>query len=162
MRRRAFTLVELLIVLVILAIVAALAMPMAGTISTTRVIAAARLLTADLEYAQQASIADPSDPCVVKVDVDADQYWIARASDVDTAIDNPAGPGTMLVSFGSGRAHTLEGVTVQSADFDGDDELHFDGFGLPDQTTAATVVLSADGFALTVSVDPATGEVSVQ
>lgn len=158
----AFTLIEVLIVVVLLGIVAALALPMTGTAGATRAIAAGRLLQADLEYAQHESIAHADDPCLLKVDQANQRYWIARASDVKTPITDPASQGAFLVTFGSGRAHMLAGVTIDSYSLDGDDELHFDAFGQPDQTTASTIVLACDGVTMTLSVDPATGEVTAQ
>ncbi|MHC4065472.1 MAG: prepilin-type N-terminal cleavage/methylation domain-containing protein, partial [Planctomycetota bacterium] len=63
-----FTLVEVLIVVVIAAIVAALAMPLLAETDSTRLAAAARLLMADLGFAQVESITHGDDPCVVVFD----------------------------------------------------------------------------------------------
>ena len=161
-RVAAFTLIEVLIVVVMLGIVAALALPMTGAAGATKAIAAGRLLQADLEYAQHESIAHPDDPCLLKVDRTNQRYWIARASDVNTPIADPAGQGTFLVVFGGGRAHMLAGVTIDSYSLDGDNELRFDAFGQPDQTAAATVVLACDSVTMTLSVDPISGEVTAQ
>ena len=161
-RIRSFTLVELLIVVMIMAIAAAIMMPALGTTEATKLIAAGRLVASDVEFAQYESIVHPDDPRLIKIDSGGNQYWIAKASDVATAIDSPAGPSTMLVTFGAGRALELAGVTVQAYDFDGDDELRFDAFGQPDQTTTATITLSAGGATLTISIAPVSGEVTVQ
>ncbi|MCH8253006.1 MAG: hypothetical protein IID36_11190 [Planctomycetes bacterium] len=154
--------VELLIVVMIIAIAAAIIMPALGTTEATKLIAAGRLVASDVEFAQNESIVHPDDPRLIKIDSGGNQYWIAKASDVATAIDSPAGPSTMLVTFGAGRALKLAGVTVQAYDFDGDDELRFDAFGQPDQTTTATITLSAGGATLTISIAPVSGEVTVQ
>jgi len=151
-----------MIVLVILAIVAALALPMTGTTAATQLIGAARLLMADLEFAQHESISHPDDPCLLKVDKANNRYWIAKVSAPDTPVADPAGNGQFLVVFGSGRASTLAGVTIQSYSLGGDTELRFDGFGLPDQTAAATVVLAGGGAALTITIDPVSGEITAQ
>ena len=161
-RIRSFTLVELLIVVMIIAIAAAIIMPALGTTEATKLIAAGRLVASDVEFAQNESIVHPDDPRLIKIDSGGNQYWIAKASDVATAIDSPAGPSTMLVTFGAGRALELAGVTVQAYDFDGDDELRFDAFGQPDQTTTATITLSAGNTTLTISIAPVSGEVTVQ
>jgi prepilin-type N-terminal cleavage/methylation domain-containing protein len=158
----AFTLIELMIVLVILAIVAAVVLPMTGTTAATQLIGAGRLLVADIQYAQHESITHPDDPCLLKVDQPGNRYWIAKVSAADTPIADPASKGQFLVAFGSGRASALAGVTMRSYSLGGDTELRFDGFGQPDQTTTATIVLTCGGATLTVSVDPISGEVSVQ
>jgi len=58
---RAFTLVELLIVIVLVAIAATLAVPMMGDAGTARLPAAGRLLLADLAFAQIQSISHADD-----------------------------------------------------------------------------------------------------
>lgn len=160
--RRAFTVVELVIVMLIIGIAATLVLPQFGTTDTARLIMASRLLAADIEFAQSESIAHPDDRRVIKVDQSGNRYWIAKVSDVNTAIADPAGGGTMLVAFGSGRAHELTGVTIQGYALGGDDELRFDAYGQPDQTTTATITLAIAGGTMTVSVASGSGEVTVQ
>lgn len=158
--RSAYTLIEVLIVVTILGIVAAIVVPAGGTTGATKVRAAARLLVADIEFAQNESIAHPDDPRLLVIDQANSRYWVAAVSDPATAINDPAGSGTMLVQFGSARAAYLGGVTVQSYALGGDAELRFDGLGQPDQTTAASVVLECEGHTLTITVSPTSGEVS--
>ena len=63
-----FTLVEVLIVVMVIGIAAVVALPMLGDSHGTRLAAAARLLMADLAFAQVESIAHPDDPCVIVFD----------------------------------------------------------------------------------------------
>lgn len=160
--RWGFTLVELLIVLVVLAIVAALALPSAESTITSKLIGAARMVAADLEFAQSDSIAHAADPRVFRIDQANDQYWIAPVSDVNSPIDDPGSRSAFRITFGEGKASAMSGITISSYDFAGDDELRFDRFGSPDQTTVATLELSCAGRTMTISVAPQTGEVSVQ
>ncbi len=164
-RASAFTLVELLIVVVVAAIAAAMLVPRLGSTTATQLIAAGRMLTADIEFAQNESIAHGDDPRLIKIDQAGNRYWIAAASDVNTPIPNPAYPDDsegMRVTFGGGRAQALSAVTIQGYSLDGDDELRFDMYGTPDQTTSATLTLAADGATITITIAPISGEVTVQ
>jgi len=152
----------MMIVIVIIGIIVTLVVPAVGTLGATRLIAAGRLLAADIEYAQSESIARPDDPRLIKLDQANNSYWIAAASDVNTPINDPASQGSFLVQFGTGRAYQLGGVTISSFSLNGNDELHFDGLGQPDQTTVASIVLASDGASLTISIAPISGEVTVQ
>lgn len=156
----AFTLIEVMIVIVVLGIVAALAMPLAGNTDATRLVAASRLMMADIEFAQSESIAHPDDTRLIKLNAAGSQYWIAKQSNTDIPIDNPSGPGTILTTFGSDRGSNYTNVTIQGYSLGGDAELHFNAFGGTDQDTDATIILAAGGKAITITVDATTGEVS--
>lgn len=162
---RAFSLIELLIGIMIIAILGAVVIPMAASTPATTVSGAARLLVADIELAQSESIAHPDDPRLIKVDLAQNRYWIARVATPSTPISDPAGNGTMLVQFGSGRAASLSGVTIQGFALDkagetGNTELRFDGVGQPDQATPATITLACQGITMTVTVAAESGEVT--
>jgi len=159
---RAFTLVEILIVIMVLAILAAVVVPMSGSTDATRLMAAARLLVVDIEFAQHTSITHPDDPALLKIDQANNQYWIAQASDVGTPVTDPGSLQPLLGQFGTGRGTPFTGVTIQSYSLDGDTELHFSGVGVPDQTSDATVVLANGVHTMTITVAAGSGEVSVQ
>jgi len=156
-----FTLVELLIVIILLGIAAGLALPMLGDSKQLQLREAARLLAADIELTQNESIAHGNDPRLIKFDTANNQYWIAPASAPGTPITDLVRQEPLLVSFGTGRASGLSLVTIQSVNLDGDDELRFDAYGLPDQTTTASVTLAAGAATLTVQVAPGSGEVTI-
>ncbi len=63
---RAFTLIELLIAVIIIAIVAALALPMFSDRDGDRLTAAKHRLWADIQYAQAWTIANPSSPARIR------------------------------------------------------------------------------------------------
>ena len=158
---QAFTLVEMIIVVLIVGIAAALALPMFGQTDLTRLRSAAGLLAADLGYAQIESIAHGDDLRIVVFDQDANSYRIATAADPDTPITNPIGNLPYTTTFGAGRARDLAGVTIQGYDLAGDDRIQFGIYGQLDQATVATITLAAGGASVTISIDPTSGEVSV-
>ena len=140
--QRAMTLVELLIVMLLLGIAFGLAAPMMGDSKELRLRAAARMLAADFEFAQNESIAHPDDRRVVVFDTtNNDKYWIAPASDTSqaNAITDIVRKEPFVVQFGTGRAASTYEVQIQSVSLGGDDEVRFDAYGSPDQSTDATV-----------------------
>ena len=156
-----FTLVELLIVIMIMAIAAAVAMPMMGETDSTRLTCAARLLVADLDFAKMESITHADDPRVVVFDQGTHSYHIAASSAPSTPITNIIANQPYTVQFGTGRAAKLTGVTIQSYSLDGDNQLEFGSFGQLDQTTTATITLQAGSATITVQIDPISGEALV-
>lgn len=156
-----FTLVELMTVVIVLGIAAALAVPMLGDTATSRLQGAASTLSADLAFAQVESLAHSEDTRVVVFDNPNDTYHIALSSDTATPITNPINKQPYLVDYGSGAAQSLTGVTISSYALDGDDELGFGVYGGLDQATAATITLACEGFTVTVTVDPNTGESTI-
>lgn len=160
-KRTALTLVEMLIVVMILAILAAIALPSVQSLGGTQLTAAGRLLSADIEFAQAESIAHPDDPRLVRFDSARGTYWVAAKSNPLVPIRDSAGPGTLLVQLGDARGAGLEGVSIKSIDLGGDAELRFDAWGRPDQAQPARVVLQSGAATLTVTIAAATGDVSV-
>ncbi len=152
---------ELLLVTVIAGIIAALALPMVGQNDTTRLTGAARLLMADLGFAQVESIAHPDDPCVVVFDMGSNSYKITHRSDTATAITNPADGKSYTTVYGSGRAAELCGLTIQGYSLNGDDEMGFGSFGQLDQIAQATITLAAGDSTITLQIDPTSGEATV-
>ena len=160
-RDRAFTLIELLMVMVLIGIAFGLALPMMGDSKELRLRAAARMLAADIEFAQNESIAHGDDSRLIKFDTTEHEYWIATVSDPDTPITDLVRKEPFLVSFGTGRASGTSGVTIQSISLGGDDELRFNAYGVPDQTTDASVTLACGPATMTIQVAAGSGEVSI-
>ena len=161
-RRPAFTLVELLIVITLIAIAATVAVPMLSDTDGTRLQSAARLLVADLEFAQIESITHADDLCLITLDQATGSYTVSKASAPATAMTNPGTNQSYVTQFGTGRAAELAGVSIQGYSLDGDDVIGFGALGETDQTTTATITLTAGGQTLTVQIDPTTGEASIQ
>jgi prepilin-type N-terminal cleavage/methylation domain-containing protein len=152
-RRRAFSVLEVIIVLAIVGILASVAIPRFADAATRyRVDAAARRVVADLtlvrERAKQASSSEK-----VGFDVATNSYQISGMSDPD----HPAQAYRVRLSEEPYYA------TIASADFAGQTAAVFDGFGLPVgiQGTAGTVVIQVGDEVRTIVLDGTTGELAV-
>jgi hypothetical protein len=126
---------------------------------TDRVSNAARLLIADLEYAQVRSISNAADPCVVVIRPSGCAYYLARQSDPSTPISGPGGE-TYDTTYGTGRAQSLSGVIVDHTESIFNDRIPYGAFGALDQGEDAVLVLRCGGQSVRVTVDAATGEPS--
>lgn len=149
-RRAGFTLVELVIVVMIVGIVAAVAAPRyAATISRYRVEAAAKRIEIDLKLARrQAKIASAGQS--IQFDTVAHSYVLPGVPH----IDHPN------LDYRVELAKTPYDSSITLVNFGGDAELLFDGYGCPD--SAGTVVVQSGEYQKTVVVDPDTGEAKVQ
>lgn len=164
-QRRAYTILEILMLLVVLAAVGALVIPAAVRASGQPALrAAANALAADLEYAQAECIATPSALRVVRFDVDGNRYWIAPAAATDAAITHPADGKPYLNDFATGRNMKFAGVTIKNVTFGGTSTtLAFDAYGRPAGYAAdPRIVLQADDLTLTIRVDRETGDIAIE
>lgn len=127
-RSRAFTLVNLLVSMAILAVVAGVAVVSLAPDDRARVLGAAEVLASDLEHAQALSLATPDDPVVVRIDVDNEGYWLERASEPDVALLRSNG-SSHIVIFGQGDAAALAGVDVSIIEGAEAGVVAFDAFG---------------------------------
>ena len=109
-RARGFTLIEVLVVAVMIAVIAGLAIDLAGGGAYERMDAASRYIDADLALARGRAMATPADPVVFRPAADGGGYWVALASTPDVPISGPNGP--VSVRFGEGRASAAEGVRI--------------------------------------------------
>lgn len=159
---RTFTLIELLIVVILMGIAASVAIPMLAGTDATRLKAAGRLLVADLGFAQLESITHADDPCVVTFDQTNGSYTLARKSTPTTPITDPGNNLPYVTQFGTGRASELAGVSIQSYSLGGDNQIAFGIYGQTDQTTTAVITLKAGTLTVSVQIDPASGESSLQ
>ena len=140
-----FTLIELMVIIVILGILSAVAVPALSSIDDNRASVAARQLVRDLGYARQHALATGTVTWVV-FDTGA-ETWSLLAED-------PSNPGRVNatamtdVSTQSDFVQTLDtdefaGATIVSAAIDGDVEVGFDWLGEP--LNGAENALAADG-----------------
>ncbi len=159
---RGFTLLEVMVVVVILAIAAGMAVPMLSAGGATRLQAAAEMVAADLDYVKSMAISRGVQYRMT-FDVAGNAYQV---EDPNGVIGHPINKGQPFVfDFDDGR---LSGVQITSADFDGagQNEVAFDSIGSPYNAAGApldsgVLTLRMGDWTRTVRVEPVTGVISV-
>ena len=161
--REGFTLLEIIVVVVILAIAAAMVVPMMSSGAQTKVLAAAQMLAADMEYAKSMAITRGR---VYRVTFDeaGESYQL---EDQDGAVlAHPVNKGFNYVfDFDGSR---LDGVQIEGADFDGTTmtQVRFDSLGSPyngdgDPLNSGVITLRAGAWTQTIRVEPVTGIITL-
>ena len=156
-----FTLLEILVVVVILAIAAAMAVPMLSAGGATKLQAATEMVAADLEYAKSLAISRGG-RYRVTFDVAGNAYQVEDPN--GAVIDHPITKGSpYAVDLDGGR---LSGVEIASADFDGTAGVEFDSLGSPydgngDVLDSGVLTLQMGDWTRTVHVEPVTGMITV-
>lgn len=149
-RRRAFSLVELTMVMAIMAIAAAIAAPRWGeAMGRYRVDAAARRIVADLALAQTNARATSS-PQTITFNPGADTYALSGLTSFET--------GTGVYTVYLSKSPYLADLT--SSDFAASTPLSFNAFGVPSAGGALTV--TSGGFSRTISIDLDSGAATIQ
>lgn len=169
--RRAYTLVELLLVILIMGIAGALVIPQTSQAHVLRIHAAVRTLVADISYAQTDALAYQQRRAVI-FDTDENTYTVAEVTvssggDVTyTPLFLAGGPdGDHTVDF-DGRS--FDGASLRAADFDGNAILIFDEIGAPVLDAATdvsaglgTIYIEGSMSVFRIEVLPYTGQVRV-
>ena len=140
----AFTLIEILVVLVILAIAAAIVVPSLNS-SDLQATSAARMIAADLQYAQNVAITTQG-PVTVTFDPAGNSYWLSNASG---ALIHPMNKSAYSVDFDSQSGFGQIGIV--SASFGGISSVTFDELGAPDSAGSVTVQAGASGYVISVA-----------
>ncbi len=151
-----FTLIELMIVIVIIGIAAAMAIPMMSSAASFQIRAAANMVAADLEYAKSLAISR-GQPYSVVFDVDNESYEIVDQSDGPVAHPITKDP-SYVVSFRNNSR--VDRVDIDEANFDGLAKVTFDYLGSP-SSNSGLVTLQAGDAQKTVGVEAVTGYISV-
>ncbi len=157
-----FTIVEVLVVMIIIALAAMLAIPMMSSAGSMQIKSAANLIASDLEYAKSLSISRGQVFSVV-FDETNETYQI---EDQDgNVIDHPVKKGfTYSMNFGADS--NLERVDIYSVNFDGTNEVKFDYLGSPYNGSGTSlnngiISLRAGTIVTTINVEPITGYISI-
>ena len=151
--RYAFTLIEIIVVLVILAVAATIIVPYATSTTSFQASGAARLIMSDLEYAQNQAITTQT-PVSVTFSVSGNSYTVSNASG---PLIHPITKQTYVFDFDTSSG--FKNVSVSSADFGGASVVTFDALGAPDNDGAVVVVAGPHTY--TVTVAPVSGRVTV-
>jgi prepilin-type N-terminal cleavage/methylation domain-containing protein len=158
-----FTLIEILLVVVIIAIAAMVAVPMIGSTSGMQIQSAANIIAADLEYAKSMAISRQKNYSVV-FNPSGDYYEV---HDPNGIIKHPVKKGfDYKVDFSSDSR--LSKVVIESADFDSSNTITFDYLGSPysgsgtsNPLNSGTISIKAGDFTETIKVEPVTGFISI-
>jgi len=165
-RRRAFSLAEVLIVIVIIAIAALVAVPMFSSAGGMQVRAAANIIAADLEYAKSMAITRGQNYSVI-FDTTAESYSIADQS--GTTISHPVKKGfNYVVNFKNESRLNRVDITIAQFQPGANNTITFDYLGSPYSGTgignpldSGSIAISGGGAAATISVEPITGFISI-
>jgi prepilin-type N-terminal cleavage/methylation domain-containing protein len=157
---KGFTLVDMMMAVAVMGVLALIALPALRPDEPLKLISAGNTLASDIEFAQSATLAVPSDPTILVVDPQGKGYWLALASDAATPILRPYSNKPYEVRFGDGDLAFLGSVTIA---FPGDADGHvtFNALGRLDTPANARLVLSNASGSLAVHVASSTGSVSV-
>lgn len=167
---RGFTLVEILVVVLILGIASAIIVPQISSRDDLVAAAAARMVMADVIYAQNCSIARQKRHFVEF----GDQQYSVRTRDSQSqplyTITHPVTQTAYTTVFRASRT-PLEKVSLGTVSFDGATVLGFDEMGSPfafdginmtPLIQPGKIVVSSGGTSLTILIEPFTGEATVQ
>lgn len=168
--RRAFTLIDAVVTLVVISIVVLAAIPAFTADHGTRVVAAANLFVADLNNARALCVQNPSDPTSVVIGEAGLSYFLAKDSEPDTPIDLPYGEGgEYSVIFGEGDHTNLWGVTIVPEGVLAEDlktgnlpRITFDTFGRLSPQTDVRFAVAAENTVLTVVIRADTGDAYIE
>jgi prepilin-type N-terminal cleavage/methylation domain-containing protein len=173
---RAFTLAEILVVVVILGIASAIVVPQIGNRDDLKAASATRVLMADLMYAQNLSIATQTKH-YVRFDTAGTPQTVAIYDNaaLATPITHPVQKDPYVRDFrGTGALDIpdvgIDSVTIQAGTKTGN-AIGFTSLGEPqlldslgvasDIDTAATITVIAGTYKQSIVLQPLTGEISV-
>ena len=172
LRSRAFTLVEILAVVVILGIASAVIIPQIGSRDDLRCSAGSRVIMSDLIYAQNRAIATQTTH-YVRFDLTAQTITLYSSLSPATIISHPVNKGDYITTFGaSAGPGSFADATIADVDFDDQTVLAFDELGSPYAYNLATstmtplndgqIVVQSGTFTLSITIEPYTGEITVE
>lgn len=152
-RMKAFTLLELMVVVVIMAITGAMIVPMIAGAGEMQALSAARIIATDIQYAQNVAITMQT-PVTVQFNESADRYSLSNASG---PLKHPMTNKDYVVDFQT--RGDFDQLDLASVSFDGGDSLIFDELGSPNAGGSVTVLGGSQTYR--IDVTSVTGTVNV-
>jgi prepilin-type N-terminal cleavage/methylation domain-containing protein len=162
--RRAYTLIELLLVVALLGIASALVVPQVGSTDVLRVQSTVRAIVADINFAQSDALARQRGRAVM-FDIQNNAYAVVEVPLYGATLY----PGTdTILSTDLKNARKFHDSRIESVNFDGGSVLVFDEMGgtvtAPNSNTPSaggSVVISGSGERFQITVEAYTGRVTV-
>ncbi len=155
-RRRGFTLFEMMLTVVLMAIAAAMVVPMFGSSDSAYVSNGAAIMIADLDFAQATAINEPSDDVTVHFDTAAARWWLTPASDPGTIFTMSSGD-PYDTTMGVGRADMAVDVAIALGAGIVGDEFSYDAYGRLSQSENAVITLSRGTAQVVITIDAEMG-----
>ncbi|MDP8215720.1 MAG: prepilin-type N-terminal cleavage/methylation domain-containing protein [Candidatus Kaelpia imicola] len=163
-QNKAFTLIELIILITILGFVVLISVPNIDSYLDARIYSCAQKISSDIRYTQYLSIAE-HESYGLEFNAAANYY---RVYEVDTG--NPATDPYSRANMELDLDTTGEykGVSISSVNIDASNELRFSSLGEPldssgnDLSAVGTIALNYRGRSKTIMIYPVTGWVEVQ
>ena len=167
---RGFTIIEVLLVVVIMAISAAIVVPLVGNRDDIVLSAATRKVVADFQFAQNYAIATRQ---TLYIRFQANEYEICTLSGSTlTRITHPVDKGVFVVRFGEFGDANLQRASLPQASIGGKNVLGFDSLGTPfafDASTltrtnlsaVASISMTSGSMTQVINIEPYTGEITV-
>ena len=154
--RPAFTLIEVLVVVTIVAIAGAIIVPHMLTPSSWGVQAAGRIVIADLLFAQNEAIARQATRRVI-FDPANNSYRVTDGA--GATVDVPFRGGAYLVDFNRDKRFT--GVRLENVAFGGADPLRieYDPLGTP--SDGGTLDVASNNLTYRITIAPITGRITI-
>lgn len=168
-RTRAFTLLELLAVVAILGIAAAMLIPSMSQTGILRVQAAVRTIISDITFAQSDAVAFQERRAII-FDAENSIYRLVLVPgntidpDLNTMYDPSRPGGRYVVNFNDA---VFGGARITGVNFDGSNTLIFDALGGPvadaasdDPGAGGTITVEGSGSVFQITIEAFTGRVT--
>lgn len=161
-RERAYTLAEMIVVVLVLAIAAAIVIGSIGTTKDAQAISAARVLASDVELARNLAVTTQV-PHTVLFSSDRQSYKVVAnytggGYALATAVEHPV-RGNERFEVRLASLNGMGSVVVETVNFGGQAYVTFDAEGEP--SDGGSVTLQSGRTGMVVSVEALTGAVSV-
>lgn len=155
---RAYTLVEVLVVITIMGIAGAIVVPSMLNSGTLTSQAAVRIVIADLLFAQNEAVARQTERKVI-FDAELNRYRLADGGNVTLYVpwmSGSSGTGNYVIDFNQDTR--FRGVRIDNVDFNGSSEITFDALG--GVNTGGRLDIVSGNTRYRVTVAPFTGRVT--